>query len=167
MAYQMKVPGGWRNLFNIDSAVGFNGANRTDDVMLVQFLLRLWGSEHYGPPTPRRTERDGEPSGPVEARLPVRHLFKGIGPQFQSFLPAANGNCDGVTKTWIMMFQMFHKDTTGIIDGRVDPIAPSQLTTGNVNTMLLLNYLIYDQDYKGLPPGAPGALIQATQTVRS
>ena len=163
MAYQMKNPGGFRRPYNINSAVGFNAANRNDDVMLVQFLLRLWGGEHYGPPT-GRTRDDPPPTGPVEAMLPIRHFFKGMGPMLQDVLPAVDGNCDGVTKTWIMMFQMYNKRILTTIDGRVDPI-PNQ-PDPRTNTMLLLNISMWQQDYLDLPANAPAPLIRATQTVR-
>ena len=49
MAYKMKAPEAWVKanpktanipyLLNLDSAVGENAANRSDDVMLVQWLL--------------------------------------------------------------------------------------------------------------------------------
>jgi hypothetical protein len=163
MAYKMRIPGVSRLRLNIDSAVGFGGANRKDDVMLVQFLLRLWGSEHYGPRTPRTPEEQRNASGPVEARMPIQHFFAGF-PKFQSYLPAVDGNCDGVTKTWIMMFQMVNKNLLTTIDGRVDP-AVNQVDP-KPNTMLLLNWMLWKQDYSDLPADAPAPLIQAMRTVR-
>jgi hypothetical protein len=137
---------------NIDSAVGFGGANRSDDVMLVQYLLRLWGGKHYGA---------WGRSATGQARHP---LLNGLGPMLESFLPAVDGNCDGVTKTWIMMFQMCQKATLLTIDGRVDPI-PNQ-PNPRTNTMLLLNRLMWNQGYSDLPADAPAPLIQAARTVR-
>lgn len=157
MAYQMKTPGGSRNrYYNIDSAVGFGGANRRDDVMLVQFLLRLWGSDHYRPPS---IEKDDIPAVRMS---PFPHFYEGVGRMFQGLLPAVDGNCDGVTKTWIMMFQMSLKRLT--IDGRVDPM-PNQ-TDPPGNTMMLLNSVMWRQGYLDMPRDAPAALIQATRTVR-
>lgn len=157
MAYKMKIGAG--TVFNIDSAVGVAGANRTDDVMLVQFLLGLWGADHLGPAVP---QTDPGVYPPL-----VHHLIKGVGPAFQRFLPAIDGNCDSVTKTWIMMFQMCHKGGSIIIDGRVDPIMPSQGTTLGKNTMALLNSIMATQGFRDMPEYVPPPLIQATRTVRS
>ena len=67
-----------------------------------------------------------------------------------------------------MMFQMCHKSSgLTIIDGRVDPISNNNQPEARTNTMLLLNYLMIQQDYREMPADAPATLIQATRTVRS
>ena len=103
--------------------------------MLVQCLLRLWGSDHYRPPSMEKGDMDDIPPA---MRRPFPHFYEGVGRMFQGLLPAVDGNCDGVTKTWIMMFQMSINglNKSLAIDGRVDPM-PNQ-TDPPGNTMLLL-----------------------------
>jgi hypothetical protein len=59
MAYWMDLPVSWGRgpglgfaiggpLYNLDFAVGANAANRADDVLLVQYLLREWARGNLG-----------------------------------------------------------------------------------------------------------------------
>jgi hypothetical protein len=155
MAYWMEIPHTWAMgktglipvfapLYNLDSAVGVNAANRFDDVMLVQYLLRMWA----------RLEKAADPT--LKTKLKT-----GLYPTFQDCLPGVDGHCDSVTKTWITMFQMCHNRFIQNIDGRVDPLQPSN-SPNNPNTILLLN-LAKDE---GIRPDAPAALVQAVRTIR-
>ena len=71
MAYKMKTPDAWLKakpktanilyLFNLDSSAGENAANRSDDVMLVQWILMTTLADPepfpYLPPPARRGAR--------------------------------------------------------------------------------------------------------------
>jgi hypothetical protein len=159
MAYKMKIPESWLKsspntgrlgyLYNLDSAVGENCANRADDVMLVQYILMTTladpKSDHLAV------------SGPTE----VHDFFDWVGAQFaadanfaiqmgeqyrrlaatffDNQAPLPTGKCDSVTITWIRMFQMRNlRRFVTAIDGRVDPIIPAQGPLAK-STMIRLN----------------------------
>jgi hypothetical protein len=162
MAYKMKIPESWiktspntakiGHLYNLDSAVGEDCANRPDDVMLVQYILMTTLAD------PKQT--------PVYMKGPaqVKDFFDFVGASFaqdtnlmtqqateyrrlaKTFFdnqaPVPTGKCDSVTVTWIRMFQMRNlRRFVSAIDGRVDPINPSQGPYAK-STMLQLNVVL-------------------------
>ena len=55
---------------------------------------------------------------------------------FRAHPPKPTGHFDGVTQTWVMMYQMQNMNLK--VDGRVDPILPSQ-SPAHPTTLMLLN----------------------------
>ena len=95
-----------RVAYFVDAMVGRGGANRRDDVLLVQFFLNtLWGKK------PDNQEVIGD-SGPA---------------------PRIDGDCGSETINAIAVFQRFYWETTktarGFSDGRVEPLPPGKTFT--------------------------------------
>src|SRR5262249_32748368 len=74
--------------YNVDSAVGMNGANRPDDVMLVQCFLRLWSGDFwsYRGPVPKNGGWEDRHS-----QRPPRRVFKKPRGRLFERLSARNG----------------------------------------------------------------------------
>lgn len=86
-------------LYLNDAAVGRGGANRRDDVLLVQFFLNaLWGK------SPDKKTIIGDSGKP----------------------PAIDGVCGRVTIGAIETFQKWYWQQPNFTDGRVDPLPPGR-----------------------------------------
>jgi hypothetical protein len=145
--------------YNVDSAVGMNGANKPDDVMLVQCFLRLWSGDFWAYRGPLPKMRDG--SIDTRSDLLGGYSKNPVAGSLNAYLPEMDGRCDGVTQTWIQMFQMAHPGFVKL-DGRVDPATPS-LLPAHPNTIMLLNQA---SSFKELPSSVPALLTQAAQRLR-
>ncbi len=150
MAYSMAIPAQWIKtnpntaklspFYNLDSTVGFNGVNRQDDVLLVQWLLNIWGGAWYS------------------GKTGVTNL--------ESFIPTMNGILDGVTVTWIMMYQMTKRSYLPKPDGVVKPVSAA-LSPASPNTLMLLNgELKAAMGHVPLASNPPTPLRLALQTAR-
>lgn len=147
MAYKMKATPAWVKaspktanipfLLNLDSSVGENAANRSNDVMLVQWILmttlagpKLFsylslpsGGVHdffdwVGYSQVQMASLGTQPAD--EGRALAKTVFDNQG-------PTPTGMCDSVTVTWIWMFQMKHlRRFVSAIDGHVDPVDTAQ-----------------------------------------
>jgi hypothetical protein len=136
MAYLMPVPQAWVRgnpnaaklirLLNIDSAVGPNCANRNDDVAAIQYLLNSLFFERLS--THGRGELFSSPITDLEP--------SSLAQVFRARPPKPTGLFDGVTQTWIMMYQMQNMNLN--VDGRVDPILPTQ-SPALPTTLMALN----------------------------
>jgi hypothetical protein len=187
MAYKMKIPESWLksspntakigHLYNLDSSVGESGANRADDVMLVQYILMTTFAD------PKITTE--MVSGPGEVHdffdfvgasfadmtnattriaAEYQHLAKTF---FDNQAPVPTGKCDAVTVTWIRMFQMRNlRQFVSAIDGRVDPINPK---TGpqTKSTMIRLNVALPVWRTDIAKSDAPAALKSALRDFRA
>jgi len=155
----MKAPEAWVKaspntaklpyLLNLDSAVGEKAANKSDDVMLVQWLLMTTLADPkpfpYLPAPPGGVHDFFDWVGASQIQLlnqgthlanQYRALAKTV---FDNQAPIPTGTCDSVTVTWIRMFQMQHlRKFVSAIDGRVDPIIPAQGPFAK-STMIRLN----------------------------
>jgi hypothetical protein len=125
--------------YNIDSAVGVNGANKPDDVMLVQFMLNTWMNSSASP-----------------------FLCSG-GPMPMTAIPQ-DGKFDLTTLAYLVIFQM-HR--SGFIDvtGKADPLTPHNMEFGGT-TMTVLNIDLWSSEpqlYKDFTTGKnfPASLRQA------
>lgn len=159
MAYKMKVPDSWVKaspntakipyLLNLDSAVGEGAANRTDDVMLVQWILMTTLADPK--PFPYLPDQAGgvhdffdwvgqSQIDAVNISTQIANQYRALAKTFfDNQAPTPNGQCDSVTTTWIRMFQMKHlRKFVSAIDGRVDPIDIKKGPTAK-STMIRLN----------------------------
>jgi hypothetical protein len=187
MAYKMKIPESWVKsspntakigyLFNLDSAVGDKCANRTDDVMLVQYILMTTLADPK-PNSPERLSGPGQVhdffdfvgasfaslgNGAIYISEEYRRLAKTF---FDNQAPLPTGICDSVTVTWIRMFQMRNlRRYVSTIDGRVDPISPS-LGPSAKSTMIRLNVALPVWQTDIAKSDAPGALKNALRDFR-
>jgi hypothetical protein len=186
MAYKMKIPESWLKanpktanigyLFNLDSAVGDKCANRTDDVMLVQYILMTTLADPKSTSQPMKGPDQVHDFfdfvGASYAQLSnmgvqiaeeYRHLAKTF---FDNQAPVPNGVCDSVTVTWIRMFQMRNlRRFVSAIDGRVDPISPAQGPQAK-STMIRLNVALPVWQTDIAKSDAPGALKHALSNFR-
>jgi hypothetical protein len=187
MAYKMKAPEAWVKanpktanipyLLNLDSAVGENAANKSDDVMLVQWLLMTILADPkpmpYLPTPPGGVHDFFDFVGDSFVRS--ANLGTQIGNEYRALAktvfdnqaPAPTGVCDSVTVTWIRMFQMQHlrKHVTAI-DGRVDPINIAQGPTAK-GTMMRFNVALPAWQVDIANSDAPGAVKQAVRDFRN
>lgn len=157
MAYLMPVPQAWVlghpnaakliRLLNTDSAVGPNCANRNDDVTAIQYLLNSLFFERLSTlSSDEWLSRNKLMAAPGQEgyghwELVTEHWSAGPIPStlaqvFRAHPPKPTGLFDGVTQAWIMMYQMQNMNLK--VDGRVDPILPSQ-SPAHPNTLMLLN----------------------------
>lgn len=83
------------HMFDIDAAVGTNGVNRREDVLLVQYLLAVWMA----------TEKNLAKLVPLLATTPELKI---------------DGVFGDKTKGVIKTFEIFHQPFVNL-DGRIDP----------------------------------------------
>ena len=186
MAYKMNIPDAWLKarpktanilyLFNLDSSVGENAANRSDDVMLVQWILMTILADPkpfpYLPLPPGGVHDffDWVGASQVQsANLGIqianegRALAKTV---FDNQAPMPTGVCDSVTVTWIRMFQMQHlRRAVSAIDGRVDPLNTAHGPSVK-GTMMQLNLALPVWRCDIASSDAPGAVKQAVREFR-
>jgi hypothetical protein len=186
MAYKMKAPEAWVKaspntanipyLLNLDSAVGENAANRSDDVMLVQWILMTTLADPkpfpYLPPQPGGVHDFFDWVGQSQINFvnmgtqlanEYRALAKTV---FDDQAPIPTGKCDSVTVTWIRMFQMKHfRRFVSAIDGRVDPINTAQGPFAK-STMIRLNVALPVWRCDIANSDAPGAMKEAVRDFR-
>jgi hypothetical protein len=163
VAYTMKIPDQWIKtspntaklapIYNIDADVGFNCPNRPDDVLLVQWLINVWGGPWYF----------GKADDGFGRAYTNTSSITGL----EFFLPKMTGRFDGVTVTWIMMFQMIKSKYSSKHDGKMSPVLLST-SPARPNEILLLNA---DQKWYlskniVLAANPPAALRPALQVVR-
>ncbi len=126
--------------YTIDSTVGVNGANKPDDVTLLQFMLNTWMNSSAAP------------------------FLTADGPLPMTEIPQ-DGKFDLMTLAYLVLFQM-HR--TGFLDitGRADPLTPQNMNFGPL-TMTVLNGDLWDsmpllyKDFttaKNFPPSLRRAL---------
>jgi hypothetical protein len=93
-----------RVVFFVDAAVGRRGANIREDVLLIQFMLKmLWGKVN-----PKTNKTTGAPGTPP---------------------PAVDGLCGPKTIAAIEAFQGAHFPRPELVDGRIDPVRQGQSMT--------------------------------------
>jgi hypothetical protein len=182
MAYKMKIPEAWTKvspntakigkLYNLDSAVGENAANRADDVMLVQYILMTTLADPKPTPMPTKGPDkvhdffdfvDAQFAQDANAATQMANEYRQLAKTFfDNQAPLPTGKCDSVTVTWIRMFQMRNlRQSVSAIDGRVDPINPSQGPYAK-STMIRLNVALpvwrIDIDSSDAPAALKAAL---------
>jgi len=158
MAYRMRIPDQWVKsspgvvnfgpvIYNVDQPVGSGCPNRSDDVLLVQYFITMWAG-------PYKNSKGGTTS-----------VLTGTNSTLIQRLPRINGVVDGVTITWIMLFQLLQFPQGRQPDGRVDPASPG-MSPHHPNTILLLNMWGKVNEGLSLPVNMPPQLQTALQNVR-
>lgn len=158
MAYRMIIPEQWirisqntvnfgSTIYNVDGPVGFGCPNKNDDVLLVQYFITMWAG-------PYNNSKGGKTS-----------VLTGANTKLIQRLPQMNGVLDGVTVTWIMLFQLLQFPPGRQPDGRVDPASP-HMSPLHPNTILLLNMWGKVNENLSLPINIPPKLENALQNVR-
>ena len=131
MARKMRIPEDWLkarpdlknvpHLYTVDQAVGLDSPNKSDDVMLVQFMLSKWLASASSALVP--TDSKGQAtSRSVFGEIPLK------------------GEWDLTTLGFIFIFQIRNRATIQA-NGRFDPIKMTQLPSTR-DSMILLNGLL-------------------------
>jgi hypothetical protein len=110
-AYGLRAKLQFTYVLDVDGSVGKNGANRHDDVMLVQYMLSVWMAHEKDPKL-----------GPmlVANNVPVLKV---------------DGICGDKTKAVIDFFELFHQPFLNR-DGRIDPMTPASKKQFLLNQIL-------------------------------
>jgi hypothetical protein len=119
--------------YNIEKAVGSNSPNKRNDVLLIQFMLRIW----------------------------VKTKESGLADYYDSYVPQ-HGTFDFTTLSFLLLFQMRHS-SAGKVNARFDPLTLQKMDAVNsflaaLNLSIWDQKLDMFKDFAAVP-GIPGELI--------
>lgn len=119
--------------FDIDAPVGTNGANRREDVLLIQYLLAVWMA--------------------TEKNLPKLTPLLALTPELK-----IDGIFGNKTKGVINTFEVFHQPVVNR-DGRIDPLASVSRKLFILNQILFFAGGLRDRGIPELVIPFPAALV--------